>query len=119
MPATLDDRGFAKAKKVFSPAAARATKRVGEVGEQAAIGFCPVGDRPITRPHLYETIHLEGMGLAIDLVAGDPSEGVSHTGFVEFGTTDMPAQPFMNPAITVMESAVAGAFKEEVGGALR
>lgn len=119
MSVTLDDSGFTKAKRAFLPAAIKATRRVGEVGEKAAVGFCPVGDRPITRPHLYETVHLEGMGLSIELVAGAPEEGVDHTGFVEFGTTDMPAQPFMSPSIVVMKAAINSVFKEEVGGALR
>lgn len=102
MGVKLDDSGMVRAGSVFGSVFPRAGRRAAEEGEREAIARCPVGEGRVGT-HLYETIETSNTRLRTELVAGDPSKGVNHAGYVEFGTSNMSAQPFVSPAYDVMK----------------
>lgn len=54
---------------------------------------------PVDKGNLQETIRCDVEGEAVEFVAGGGSLPVDYAGYVEFGTINMAAQPYMRPSI--------------------
>lgn len=118
MSVEITEDNSTKIKELVRSALEAAKKDAAEDGKTTAVALCPVGPGK-SGTHLKETIEVEGGGVgSVTLSAGAPSKGVDYTGFVEFGTYKDEAQPFMGPAIPVIEKSLAGHAKEEVGSKL-
>ncbi len=118
MSATITGDNFGKAKSKVRGALRQAEQQAAEVGRDMAISICPVGEGQYGT-HLFQTIRVEPQPSSHDVVAGDPGRNVRHTGWVEFGTERMAAQPFMSPTVPFIKAAFIGAIQRNVRGALR
>ena len=94
---TLDDAAFRSALATEAKRMQRdATKRMEDVGEQTATTArqrCPV-DTGALRASIAVAANKTPNGTEVEI-----STGVSYARFVEFGTSDRPAQPFLRPAL--------------------
>jgi hypothetical protein len=108
----VDARGYDLVSARITGGTRRARLEALEEGRQAAVRACPVSEgEPHGDVHLYETIRVVGVNqYADDLVAGDPSKGVSHAAPVEYGTYKMRGYHYMAAAA----QHIANVFPQKV-----
>jgi HK97 gp10 family phage protein len=74
---------------------------------------------PVDEGNLQDTIAVQVEGDVVQLVAGGGDLPVDYQGYVEFGTSKMPAQPYMRPAIDNKQGealkAVAANLEGQIG----
>lgn len=86
------------------------TKQGAEVIAAAARERVPLGE---AEPHLRDTIKVEEADGGYEVTAG--GEGVDYAAYVEYGTVDTPAQPYMIPSFEESREAIIA----RVAGVLR
>lgn len=105
MGARITQDNTQKVKRIVAAAVKEAEVDAAEIGKVNAVSLCPIGEGQYGT-HLFQTIEVVPDGAHTALKAGDPSRNVRHTGWVEFGTWRMAAQPYMSPTIPVIKAAL-------------
>lgn len=108
---TLDNTS--KAKRAVREGVKDAEAEAAEVGRANSVAICPVGEGQYGT-HLFQTIRVEVQPTHHDLIAGDPSRNVRHTGWVEFGTEKTSAQPFMSPSIPLIKTELVASATRNI-----
>ena len=123
MPVKVEENHIPVTRTKFHAHVEETIEQGGRLAEGSMLGDVPVSEEEYPgKTHLWETIERtrENIGRSVDgyvesaVKAGDPSDGVDYTGYVEFGTSKMAAQPFVGPGYEVGKAYVLDRLKRSI-----
>lgn len=118
MGARITQNNFSKAKRQVESAMERAETKTAQDGRDIIESVSPYDPYP-DNTHVRETVRVERNVKYTSIVVGDPDRDVIYAGYLEFGTENMQAQPFVSPQVPAIKAIFSQHASSEVKGALK